>query len=199
MIKETNTSEICTLTAGLSIRDSRKSQAKQLCIAAKHQVFSVKLFNRRASDWLPALVSVVLAAFLMIMVSLMMLNITGSVDARDFAAPTSKLNFDLMSARILNSPDCLAWEEVYVDLDSHEKIQTHMGIINYDKLTGANLDNCLGDKDYQISLKDLDGDVWTTSTPKSRGTASGIEDMFFVNIRKIGESEMHRGVLTIKL
>jgi hypothetical protein len=110
---------------------------------------------------------------------------------------TDKLDFDMLSSRVINSPTCLAWEESYVGLDSHPKTLPHAGIISYDKLAEANLNNCLGDRDYAISLKDLDEDVWTTS--KNRGDAIGIEDMFFVNIRKREESEMHRGILTIKL
>ncbi len=156
------------------------------------------IFGKRASDWLPAMMSVVLAAFLLIMVALMVLNIAGSIEVNKFKPLTSKLDYDLISARILNSPNCLAYEESYVDLDSHPKTQTHAGIISYDKLRATNLLDCLGNLEFEINLEDLEGN-WDTGNSRLSTKAITQEDKFFVKIHKVGESELHNGILTIGL
>lgn len=141
------------------------------------------LVGKKAVEWPEALVYVLLSAILLIIGLYYILNISASSNlAIDFNV--NNLQFSLLSNRIINSADCLAWEEPYLT-STGTTYTVHAGIIDESKFLKQRIKNCLDGKAVFLWLTDFDGNNLqpniTTKTPNSERF---VEDYYLVKVHR---------------
>jgi len=127
--------------------------------------------------------------FLFLAGVLMVLDLAEDADASvDFL--TENLEHDVLSHRLINSADCLAYEE-----QTPAGYQVRAGIIDMGKLNKGRLDRCLGNTPYAITITDLESQQ--TQAISSGSPELSITDYYFIKINQ--NTIQSNGVIKIEV
>ena len=152
--------------------------------------------NKKAVEWPVVMIYVIFTTILFIMGTFMvlkLLNISGATIDKNL----DELKFTLLADRIINSADCVAWEEPITE-GGLIKFQVRPGIVSFNKVFSGNITHCIKDTRYYLELADFDGD-WSVSTNPQLKDVFKVKDTYFVQIHREGYAELHDGALTIGL
>ncbi len=108
------------------------------------------VIGKKGMDWPSVLMSTVFSAVLLLLGTMMIADVSNSVTLNGIKY-TGTLDFYAVAERIMNSPDCAAWEEMY--LGNTIVYQPHFGIIDIGKFNQERIENCIKDRNFKITLQ----------------------------------------------
>jgi len=145
------------------------------------------------SEWPVVMIYVIFTAILLVMGMASVFNLMKFSDIK-LEGDLSDMEYTLLTARMLNSDTCLAYEK-QVQIKNETYTQVRMGIIDWSKVNKQRLDACLPGVNYYVELTDLsDGEKKTIQTETA---ATKVRDVYFVKIFK--NNQMHDGIIIINL
>ena len=103
--------------------------------------------NKKGAEWPSFLISSIFSMLLFIIGIFIVLDVAKSTETT-FKTDIAQLNFDSSAARVLNSADCLAWEE-----QTPAGYLVHAGIIDTSKMQSNRLSGCLSGAKYYVEAK----------------------------------------------
>ena len=142
--------------------------------------------------WLPTIMHVFFSMILLIM-GLLIINKFASGFDTAIVYKTQDLDHNLIAARLLNSPDCLAWTESYTKAGEPQYI-VHSGIIDMLKFDKTRISACIKDENFDLKLYELG-----SGTPVqilSGDVTDAPVDTFLVRI--YDENQFSTGLITVK-
>jgi len=144
--------------------------------------------------WLPTVVHVLLSMVLLI-IGLLIINRFASGFDTTIEFKTQDLDHSLLSARLLNSPDCLAWTESYTKAGQTQYI-VHSGIIDMQKFDKSRISNCIKGKNFDLKLYELGA---SESKQKASGDVKdALMDTFLVRVYDSGKFSTQLITIQIK-
>lgn len=163
----------------------------------------MKIRGKKGGGWLTFFVNHILS-MLLIILSILFLGVLMK-SALLSSAPTSDvadLRYNLLSARLLNSADCLAYEEPYFGVPVGNDVQIYKrvraGVVDFNKLRNKeSWSECVSNTPVAIGLRDLEtGEV---DSEENLNVVPDTPDVYFVKIYRndLNPPEFHDGVITI--
>ncbi|MBI2117260.1 hypothetical protein HYT95_00005 [Candidatus Peregrinibacteria bacterium] len=116
------------------------------------------------------------------------------------ASDVGDLRYNLLSARLLNSADCLAYEDAYLDAAGNNIVRVRAGIVDINKYSTNEWSVCFGNPNTYavLYLEDFtDGQNYVSNPTASQVDASYRTDYYFVRIRS--GNEFHDGRIKISI
>jgi len=106
--------------------------------------------GKKGMEWPAVMMSTVFSAVLLVLGVMMIADVSNSVTLNGIKY-TGTLDFYAVAERIMNSPDCTAWEEMY----SGNSIvyQPHLGIIDIEKFNQDRIASCIKDRNFKVTLQ----------------------------------------------
>src|SRR3989338_5226417 len=127
--------------------------------------------NKKATmEWPTFLISTVFSMLLFIIGVFMIIDVAKTSNF-EFQFHTEQLNYGLLASRVLNSADCLAWEE-----KTPNGYLVRAGILDFGKFSADRIDSCISGKSYYVEFVPLSKTDSFSPTIKgiSRDTQTGI-------------------------
>ena len=107
----------------------------------------MKLKSKKATmEWPSFLISSIFSMLLFIIGVFMILNVANAGKI-DIDPKLDALNYGLLASRVLNSADCLAWEEKTPD-----GYLVHAGIIDDSKFSSNRIKDCISGKTFVLAI-----------------------------------------------
>jgi len=150
------------------------------------------MVNKKGSGWPTQLLSTVFSLVLLLIGIFIMNDVIKFVDANEIKY-TGTLNFYTVAARVMNSPDCAAWEESYPGQATI--YQPHLGIIDISKFNNTKIQKCISGKDFLIVLSYNGREVSTEKNPNDLENAR--RDIF--PVRVYDNEKMYDGMLKVTI
>jgi len=146
------------------------------------------------SEWPVVMIYEIFIAIVLILGIFMVIQLI-SISESKVSGDISEFNYAILAGRILNSADCLAWEESFYNAEGEQNWQVRPGIIDWLKVEQEHVQNCINGKKFRIEVIDFTDDTEKMIQTEEPGVK--IRDLYFVKIMKSGK--LHDGIIAIAL
>ncbi len=107
------------------------------------------VINKRGMQWPAVLMSTVFSMILLIFGVMFVADVVKSVEVKNVDY-IGHINYYALAERIMNSPDCAAWEEQF---NTPSAVYTpHLGIIDAAKFEQTRISNCIKGNRFDMNL-----------------------------------------------
>lgn len=145
--------------------------------------------GRKGWQWPTALLSMVFSMVLLIFGTMILADAAKAINVNDVKYQGT-VNFYAVAARVMNSPDCAAWEEYY-----ENGYQPHLGIIDFNSFNQNRIENCIKDRNFAITLSHNGKTTYLERNPNDLKGA--VTEVFPVRVRE--NNKMYDGFLTMTI
>lgn len=142
--------------------------------------------NKRAYDWPQTILYVFFSMVVLAWGIFIVIGFSEKADVAVTRLETEGIDYNILAARLLDSPTCLALEDSYG--------QARLGIIYLNKFDATQVKNCIKDvNDFKLELNPQVGGKGTIAN----GDAPNTEDKYFVKVYDSSTGKFYDSVLKI--
>lgn len=152
------------------------------------------MMNKKGSDWPAALLSMIFSVVLLLFGTMIIIDVVkfAEVKSVDYIG---NLNFYALSTRIINSPDCAAWEESF-DSGNALSYKPRLGIIDITKFNGDRIQKCISGNKFLMTLSYNKKEVKIEKDP---GKLPGDTTREIYPVRVLENGMFYDGMLEMKI
>lgn len=151
--------------------------------------------NKKGTEWPTVLVSTVFSMILLIIGVMMVADVVSSADVKSISI-TKGIGFNILAARVMNSPACAAWEEVFFPGDT-VSYTPHAGIIDNDKFTQDRIEKCMKGKVFSLTLSYGNTKKVISNAADSSELSGAYEDDYSVRVRY--NDKFYDGIMEVQI